>query len=148
MSTLAENKKARHDYEILDTFEAGLMLTGQEVKSVRGGAMKLQGGFVKLRPDGAWLVNVGIPKYPKAGPMPDYDPERSRKLLLHKRELRKVQGKMEQKGLTLVPLSAYTAGSRIKVKFAVAKGKKQYEKREALKKRDLDRDMRRAVKGR
>ncbi len=146
MPKLAENKKARHDYQVLETFEAGIVLTGQEVKAVRGGTMKLQGAFVKLRPDGAWLVNVGIPKYGKAGPLPDYDPEHSRKLLLRTRELKKIIGKMEQKGLTLVPISAYTKGSRIKIEFALAKGKKGYEKRETLKKRDIDRDLRRSFK--
>jgi SsrA-binding protein len=147
MPTLAENKKARRDYQILDTFEAGILLTGQEVKAVRGGSMKLQGSFVKLREDGAWLVNAGIPKYGKAGPLPEYDPEHSRKLLLRMRELRKILGKMEQKGLTLVPLSAYTKGSRIKISFALARGKKEYEKRETLKRRDLDREDRRVFRG-
>src|SRR3989338_8658477 len=103
MPTLAENKKARRDYQILDTFEAGIVLTGQEVKAVRNGAMKLQGSFVKLHAGAAWLVNAGIPKYGKAGPLPDYDPERSRKLLLRARELKRIASKMEQKGLTLVP---------------------------------------------
>lgn len=147
MPTLAENKKARRDYQILDTFEAGIMLTGQEVKAVRGGSMKLQGAFVKIHAGEAWLVNAGIPKYGKAGPLPDYDPEHSRKLLLRGRELKKIIGKMEQKGLTLVPLSAYTKGSKIKISFALAKGKKEYEKRETLKKRDLDREDRRALRG-
>jgi SsrA-binding protein len=148
MATLAENKKAKHDYQLLDTWEAGIMLTGQEAKSVRSGGMKLQGSFVKLHDGGAWLVNAGIVRFPKAGALQDYDPERSRKLLLRTRELKKIMGKLEQKGLTLVPISAYTKGSRIKISFALAKGKKEYEKRETLKKRDLDRDLRRSLRGR
>lgn len=146
MPTLATNKKARFDYEILDEWEAGLMLSGQEVKSVRAGQMSLKGSFVHVKGDAVWLVNAHIPKYAKAGPLPGYDPDQSRKLLLHKREIDKIRGKLETKGLTIVPLSAYTKGSKLKVKIGLARGKKQYEKKESIKKKDIERDLRRSLK--
>ncbi len=146
MPTLATNKKARYEYQILDTYEAGLELKGHEVKSVRDGKMGLTGTYVTLSRGAAWLVNAHIPAYPKAGPLTDYDPYRTRRLLLHRRELMKLAGKLEQKGLTLVPLSVYTKRSLIKVEIALAKGKQQFEKREAIKKRDVERDIRRSMK--
>lgn len=147
MSTLAENKKAKFEYEILDTFEAGLMLLGHEVKSARAGSMSLRGAYVTIARGAVWLVGAHIQRYPQAGPQPDYDPERTRKLLLHKREIAKLAGKLEQKGLTLVPISAYTKGSKIKLSFGLARGKKQFEKKETLKRRDVDREIRRSLKG-
>ncbi|MFA6603591.1 MAG: SsrA-binding protein SmpB [Patescibacteria group bacterium] len=146
MPRLAENKKAHYDYQILEKFEAGLELLGHEVKSVRDDKMSLTGSFVTLNRGSAWLMNAQIPPFPKAGPLPGYDARRTRKLLLHKRELLRLMGKMEQKGLTLVPLSAYTKGSRIKLEFGLARGKKQYEKKETIKRRELDREVRRAMK--
>lgn len=146
MPQLAYNKKAKFEYEILDTFEAGLMLLGHEVKSVRDEMMSLLGSYVVIHGDAAWLIGAHIPLYPKAGPQPEYDPDRSRKLLLHKREISRLRGKLEQKGLTFVPISVYTKGSKIKLEFALARGKKQFEKREAIKKRDVDRELRRAMK--
>ncbi len=146
MPTLAVNKRARYDYEILDTFEAGLVLSGQEVKSVRAGRMNLTGSYVTVKQGAAWLIGAHIPKYPQAGPQPTYDPDRSRLLLLHRRELTRIAGKMEQKGLTLVPISAYTKGSMIKIEFGVGRGKRQFEKRESIKKRDVDREVRRSLK--
>ena len=147
MPSLAFNKRAKFDYEILDTWEAGLVLTGQEVKSVRANRMSLAGAFVHIRGGAAWLVNSHVPKFDKAGKLEGYDPDQSRKLLLHKRELNKLSGKLEQKGLTLVPISVYTKGSKIKLEFGLARGKKQYEKKELLKKRDIDRDIRRSLSG-
>jgi SsrA-binding protein len=147
MPTLAENKKAKFEYEILDTFEAGLMLLGHEVKSARAGSMSLRGAYVTIARGDAWLIGAHIARYPQAGPQPEYDPERSRKLLLHKREIAKLAGKLEQKGLTLVPISAYTKGSKIKISFGLARGKKQFEKKETLKRRDVDREIRRSLKG-
>ena len=147
MPTLAQNKKFRHEYEVLEKFEAGLLLTGQEVKAVRGNTMGLNGAYVTIARGGMWLVGGHIPRYPQAGPLPEYDPDRTRRLLLHKREINKLAGKMEQKGLTLVPISVYTKGSKIKLEFGLARGKKTFEKRETLKKRDLDRDIRRHLKG-
>ncbi len=147
MSTLSENKKARFEYEVLEPYEAGLMLHGHEVKSARLGRMALAGAYVTISRGSLWLVGAQIQRYPQAGPLPDYDPQRTRKLLLHKREIQKLAGKMEQKGLTLVPLSVYTKGSKIKLSFGLARGRKQFEKKDKLKKRDIDREIRRSLKG-
>lgn len=147
MPELAYNKKAKFDYQILETFEAGLMLTGPEVKSVRGGKMSLLGAYVTIARGAVWLVGGHVQRYPQAGPQPDYDPDRTKKLLLHKREINKLAGKLEQKGLTLVPISVYTKGSKIKLSFGLARGKKQFEKRETIKRRESDREIRRSLKG-
>ncbi|MBI4457413.1 SsrA-binding protein SmpB [Candidatus Uhrbacteria bacterium] len=147
MPSLAVNKHAGSDYEILEKFEAGLKLLGHEVKSVRAGSMSLRGAYVSVASDGIWLVGAHIPRYKPAGPTPGYDPERSRKLLLHKREIKRLSGQVLQKGLTLVPLSVYTRKSHIKLEFGLARGKKQYEKRAQIRKRDLDREVRRSLKG-
>ncbi|MBN1585305.1 SsrA-binding protein SmpB [Candidatus Uhrbacteria bacterium] len=144
MPRLAFNKRAKFDYEILESFEAGLALTGQEVKSVRAERMGLAGAFVTIHNGAAWLTNAHIPKYDKVGPLPDYDPDRSRKLLLHRREISRLIGKMEQKGLTLVPISVYTKGPTVKLEFGLARGKRQYQKKEAIKRRDVDREIRRS----
>lgn len=143
---LATNDRARYDYEILDRMEAGLVLSGHEVKSAKTGHMKLKGAHVAFTRGEAMLVGAHVARYPKAGPLPDYDPDRSRKLLLHKRELEKLRGKREEDGLTIVPLRAYMKAGRIKIEIAIARGKKQYEKRESIKKRDLDRQVRSALK--
>ncbi|MEY4744150.1 MAG: hypothetical protein RL272_95 [Candidatus Parcubacteria bacterium] len=147
MPTLAENKKAKFEYQILDTFEAGLMLLGHEVKSVRLGRMSLLGAYVTISRGALWLVGAHIQRYPQAGPLIEYDPDRNRKMLVHKREIAKLAGKMEQKGLTLVPLSVYTKGSKIKLSFGLARGKKLYEKKETIKRRESDREIRRSLKG-
>lgn len=145
MPQLALNKRARFDYEILEKFEAGLVLTGQEVKSVRNGRMQLQGSYIAITADSALLVGSHIPKYDPAGPQPDYDPDRSRKLLLHMREIARLRGKLKQKGLTIVPISVYTKGRQIKLELGLGRGKKQFEKRDSIKKRDIDRDIRRSL---
>lgn len=146
MPKLAENRRARYDYEILETYEAGLVLDGHEVKSVRAGNMKLKGAFVKFRGGELWLLGAHIARYPKAGKLPDYDPERTKKLLMRKRELQRLAGKLEQKGLTLVPISVYTKASKLKLGFGLARGKRRYEKKEAIKKRDIERDVRRSLR--
>lgn len=146
MPTLVTNKRARFDYEILETYEAGIALLGHEVKSVRGGNVSLAGAFVTIRNDEAWLTNAHIGAYAKAGPLPGYDPLRSRKLLLQRREIATLLGKRKQAGLTLLPLSLYTKRNRLKVEIGLARGKKKYEKRESIKKRDTDRAMREAMK--
>jgi len=143
---LATNDRARYDYELLDKLEAGLVLTGQETKSAKTGHLKLKGAHVAFTRGEAVLVGAHIARYPKAGPLPDYDPERSRKLLLHKRELERLRGKREELGLTIVPLRAYMKAGRIKIEIAIARGKKQFEKRETIKKRDIDRQVRSALK--
>jgi SsrA-binding protein len=139
---IASNDRARYDYEILETFEAGIVLSGQEVKAAKFGLMKLKGAHVVFRGKEAYLLNAHVARYPKAGPLPDYDPERSRKLLLHNKELTKLRGKLETKGLTIVPLRAFIKGGRIKIDIGLARGKREYEKRETIKKRDLDRELR------
>lgn len=143
MPTLAKNAKARFDYEILETYEAGLKLLGHEVKSVRNGHMKLAGAFVHVRNNKAILVGANISPYPQAGPLPDYDPMHTRELLLSKKELNILRGKTDEDGLTIVPLSVYTKGPYIKMELGLGRGKKHYDKRETIKKRDLDRAMRR-----
>lgn len=151
MKNLAYNKRARYDYDILEKFEAGLILTGAEVKSIKQGNISLKGSYVTLKktdkelPE-AWLINTHISKYKPAGDQPDYDPERSRKLLLNKSEIKQLIGKKQEQGLTIIPLSVYTKRSRIKLKIGLGRGKKKYEKRESIKKREADKKIRRALK--
>jgi len=146
MPTLAVNKQARHEYKILETYEAGVSLTGAEVKSVRAGHINLKGCFATLKDGGLWLLNAHISRYAAAGPQPGYDPVRTRALLLHAREIGRLAGHLKEKGLTLIPLSIYTKGNRIKVELGLGRGNKQYEKREIIKKRDIDRDIRSILK--
>lgn len=143
MPTLADNKKARFDYDVLEKYEAGLVLTGQEVKAAKNGQMKLAGAFVSFYRGDAYLTGAHISKYQQAGPIEGYDPEHSRRLLLKKKEIKYLQEQGHEKGLTVVPLSVYTKERLIKIEIAVGRGRKQYDKREVLKKRDLDREMKR-----
>jgi len=143
----AKNKKALFDYEILKKVEAGLVLDGQEVKSIRKGGIKLAGAHVVFHKDEPFLLNAHISKYRHAGPLPNYDPNRTRKLLLKKKEIAYLRAKSQEKGLTIVPLSVYTSGRRIKVEIGVAKGKKKHDKREAIKGREAKRQTARALKG-
>ncbi len=147
MPTLAVNKKARFDYEILDTLEGGLKLTGAEVKSVKEGHVQLKGAFLHIQGEELWLKGSFIAAYKPAGNKEEYKADRDRKVLVHRRELNRLIGKKGQEGLTLVPLSIYTKGNLVKLEFAVARGKKQFEKREAIKKRDVQRDIREKLKG-
>lgn len=142
MKPFAENRRARHDYEILETFEAGLQLLGHEVKAVREGNAKLVGAHLAFDNGELWLRGTHIAPYSKSGGLKDYDPERPRKMLLLKRELDSLEGKLRQKGLTLVPLSLYPRGRHIKLSFGLCRGRKAHDKREKIKKRDLDREMR------
>lgn len=143
---LAENKRAWHDYEVLEKYEAGIQLTGFEVKSVRQGRMNLAGAHVVIRGEEAWLLNASIPPY-QVGNMPSaYEPDRTRKLLLKKSEIRELIGKSQQKGLTILALKVYTKGPRIKVEIGVARGKRKYEKREKIKKREAAREIERHLK--
>lgn len=144
--TLADNRKALYDYEVLEKFQAGLVLTGQEVKSVKNGHLSLKGAYVTFHNGDAYLTNAHITKYKQAGEIADYDPTQSRRLLLRKKEIRYLQGKLEEKGLTIVPLSVYTKKRFVKMEIALAKGKKQHDKREAIKKRDTQREMRQIQK--
>jgi len=143
---LLENKKAFFDYEILEKIEAGLKLTGQEVKSAKAGQINLKGTFVTFHNGEAYVTNMHINKYKAAGPMPDYDPTHSRQLLLRKKQIAYLQAKSHEKGLTIMPLSVYTKGRLIKIEIAVARGKKLYDKRESIKNRELKRELDRARK--
>lgn len=146
MTTLAENKKAYYSYAILEKFEAGLVLIGQEVKSIRSGRINLAGSYVVIRDEEAYLIGCNIPPYQPKNAPPDYNPERSRKLLLKKSEIKYLIGKTKQKSLTLVPLRVYTKKQRIKLEFGIAKGKRKIDKRETIKKRETAREMRQAFK--
>ena len=146
MKTLSENKKAYFNYLILEKFEAGISLIGQEVKSIKGGRINLAGSYVVLRGEEVYLVGASVPPYqPKNAPA-DYNPERSRKLLLKKTEIKHLIGKVKERGLTLVPLRMYTKRGKIKLEFGMAKGKKKADKRELIKKREAERDMKRELK--
>ncbi|HIK28842.1 MAG: SsrA-binding protein SmpB [Oscillatoriaceae bacterium SKW80] len=146
LKILSDNRQARFLYEILDTYEAGIELKGTEVKSIREGKVNLRDGYVLIRNGEAWLINVHISPYGKASNYFNHDPRRTRKLLLHKREIRKLIGKVEQQGLTLVPLKMYLKGSWVKIEIALARGKKLHDKREDERRREDKRDIERAMK--
>jgi SsrA-binding protein len=140
MPSLATNKKAGFDFDLQEEFEAGLVLQGWEVKSAKAGHVQLKGAFLHIHNGELWLKNVFISPYKPAGNQ-EVQSDRDRKVLVHKGELKRLMGKKQTEGLTLVPLRIYTKGNLVKLVFAVAKGKKKYEKREAIKKRDVDRQM-------
>ncbi len=146
MKIVAKNKKAYFNYEILEKFEAGISLIGQEVKSIKMGKMSLIGAYVVLRNEEVFLIGAKVPAYqPKNAPK-DYDPQRIRKLLLRKSEIKYLIGKSRQKGLTMIPLMIYTRKGKIKIEFALAKGKTKIDKRETIKKRETEREIRRAMR--
>jgi SsrA-binding protein len=148
VKVLSENKKAYFNYQILDKFEAGISLIGQEVKSIKGGGLNLAGSYVVLRKEEVFLIGAKVPPYqPKNAPS-DYNPERSRKLLLKKAEIKYLIGKAKEKGLTLIPLRVYTVKGKIKIEFGIAKGKKKTDKRELIKKRETEREIQRELKTR
>ena len=146
MAIYAQNKKAYHDYEILEEYEAGVALRGFEVKSIKAGMANLKGARVVVRGGEAFLIGAHIPPYQAANTPKDYDSERSRKLLLNKKEILKIAMKEQEKGLTLPAISWYNKGRLIKLKFAVARGKKKRDKREDIKKKDLQRELKRSLK--
>jgi SsrA-binding protein len=143
---IAGNRKAYHDYHIDETLEAGLVLTGTEVKSLRANGCSLTDGFVRLRGREAWLVNIQIPTYGQGTFFSQHDPRRDRKLLLHAREIERLVGKLQEKGLTLVPLRAYFKSGRAKVELGLGRGKRQYDKREAIKRREAQREIARVAR--
>jgi SsrA-binding protein len=145
IKVVASNRKARHDYIIEDTIEAGLVLTGTEIKSIRAGRVNLQDSFALIRNGEAWLVGAHIAPY-KHGNRENHEPRRERKLLMHRREIDKLAGRVQEKGWTLVPLRIYLRAGIAKVELGLARGKRQYDKRQTIAKRDYDREMRRAVK--
>ncbi len=142
---IASNKKAFHDYHILDKLEAGLVLVGTEVKSARQGRVNLKDSYALVREGEAFLLNCHISPY-SHGNRENHDPTRTRKLLLHHKEIRKLIGKTQEKGLTVVPLRMYFRRGRIKVELGIARGKKLFDKRETERRKDLDREARAAVK--
>ena len=139
--TIATNRKARHDYTILETFEAGLVLRGAEVKSLRQGNANLVDGYASIKAGEGWLVGIHISPY-EHGSIRDHDPTRSRKLLLHKKEIRKLYGRMNERGLTVIPLKLYFKNGVAKVLLGVARGKKEHDKRQDISKRDAERAIR------
>ena len=141
------NRQASHLYHLLDRYEAGLVLTGTETKSVRAGQVNLKDAYVQIRNGEAWLLNCHINPY-EYGNRRNHDPLRTRKLLLHAQEIRKLIGKVEEKGLTLIPTKMYLKNGRIKCEFALAKGKKLYDKRETERRKTADREARKAIKHR
>lgn len=145
---LVSNKKAYFDFEVLETFEAGLELFGFEVKSLKSGQGSLVGAYVIIRGGEAFLVNATIPPYQHPNTPQSYDPSRPRRLLLNKKEIAELVGSEKQKGLTIVPLSLYNKGGKIKAEIAIVRGKKKHDKREAIKKRDTERELGRTLKNR
>jgi SsrA-binding protein len=142
---ICSNKKARYDYHIDETFEAGMVLLGTEAKSLRTGRANLKDSYARINDGEIYLVNCHISAYEKAG-QANHDPERDRKLLMHKREIKRLTGKTVEKGLTLVPLRMYFKNGVAKVELALARGKKSYDKRETMKQRTADREMQRAIR--
>ena len=144
---IAQNRRARRDYEVLDTLECGLQLVGSEVKSLRTGKISLDEAYGRIKRDEVWLMGCDIPEYVQANQF-NHEPRRPRKLLLHRREIARFATRATQKGLTLVPLKMYFKRGRAKVLLGVCKGRKTYDKREALKKSDMRRDIQRALRSR
>lgn len=147
VKVIATNRKARHEYQFLDSYEAGLVLQGSEIKSIRAGRVSLQEGFVLFEDGEAWLVNVHIAPYDPAHRQ-NHEPRRRRKLLLHRREIERLQAGTQEKGFTIVPVRLYLKEGRAKVEIALAKGKRQYDKRQTIAKRDSKRQIERAIKER
>ena len=141
---IAQNRKARRDYSVIDTYEAGVMLTGTEVKSLRLGRASLVDGFATIDEGEVFLRNVHIPEY-EQGSWTNHEPRRVRKLLLHRAEIERLIGKTKESGLTLVPLSLYFSQGKVKVELALARGKRSYDKRQDLARRDADREVQRAL---
>jgi SsrA-binding protein len=151
MPSLAYNKRANFDYEISESYEAGLVLYGHEVKAVKTGHISLKGSYVTIKRSGnrlpeLYLINAHIPQYKKASSIKNYEPTRSRKVLLHKKEINYLVGKSKEQGLTLVPIKIYTKHSKIKLEFGIGRSRKKYDKRDVIKKRETARTMRTLIK--
>lgn len=143
IQVVCRNRKAKHDYEILETIEAGMALRGTEVKSLRTGKASIEEAFARIKNGEVWLINADIPIYPQAGMM-NHPPKRPRKLLLHRREIQRLESKLHERGLTLIPLRIYFRRGYAKVELALARGKRQYDKRETLRRKEAMREIRRA----
>lgn len=148
MPSYANNKKAFHTYSIGETLEAGLVLSGAEVKSIRNGQASLNGAYVSIRGGEAYLKNAFVARYKNSPARDDYNESKDRKLLLHKNQISKLAHALDEKGTTIVPLEIYTSKRRLKLKIAIGKGKKQYDKRESIKKKETKRNIDRAVRSR
>ncbi|MCX6766668.1 MAG: SsrA-binding protein SmpB [Candidatus Moranbacteria bacterium] len=148
MSVLAVNKRVSFDYDISERFEAGIVLRGFEVKSVKTGHISLKGSFVTVRGDELFLTNANIPLYKHAGAIPNYEPTRPRKLMLHRAEIARLIGKSRVEGLTLVPIRVYTKRDLLKLEFGIGKGRKKFDKRDVIRKRESDLKINRALKSR
>jgi len=146
MSTLATNPRAKFDYHILEKFEAGIVLFGHEAKAIKNNRISLKGSYVTIRNEEVWLINAQISPYQPKNTPKEYEPTRSRKLLMHKKEIESLIGKIKQRGLTLMPLRVYTKQNRIKLEFGLAQGKRKIDKREKIKKREEDRRIGRALR--
>ena len=146
MTVLIDNRKAHFNYEIVDKYEAGIELLGFEVKSIKGGRAILAGAFAIVRGGEVYLMNMQIPPYQMGNTPLDYDPTRTRKLLLSKKQIKELEDQDSKKGLTMVPLSLYSKGRLVKVELGVVKGKKNYDKRDSIKKRETDIEIRREYK--
>jgi SsrA-binding protein len=144
---VATNRKARHEYHILDTYEAGLVLQGSEIKSIRAGQISLAQAYISIEGPDAWLINAHIAPYDQASHF-NHDPLRPRKLLLHRTEIRKMWENVRQKGTTIIPLRVYIKDGRAKIEIAIARGKKLYDKRADIARRDIERDLERQLKRR
>ncbi len=142
---IQENRKARHDFEIIETFEAGIVLLGPEVKSIKEGRVSLKDSYVEIKNGEAWIKKLHISPYEK-NTVQKIDPERTRKLLLHKYEIKRLIGKVKEKGLTIIPLKVYLKNNLVKIEIGLVKGKKKYEKREELRKKAIEREIERALK--
>lgn len=142
--SISENKRAYFDYEILEKFEAGIELLGQEVKSIKNGRINLSGSYVIIQNNQAWLLNSDIPLYQPKNMLDNYNSKRTRRLLLHKSEIASLIGKTKEKGLTLLPLKVYIKGQKIKLEIGLGKSKKKADKRETIRKRDTEKEMRRS----
>lgn len=143
MNIYAQNKKAGFDYQVLEKYEAGLVLQGQEVKSIKTGHMHLSGSYVVIKNGQPELIGAKVPPYQPKNTPADYNPEQSRKLLLNKKEIDYLMGKVNERGFSLIPLKVYEQHGRIKLEFALAKGKKKFDKKEEIKKRDVNREINR-----
>ncbi|NOY64908.1 MAG: SsrA-binding protein SmpB [Nitrospirae bacterium] len=145
MKIVCQNRKAYHDYDIIETYEAGIVLTGTEVKSLREGRANLKDSYVIIKEGEAWLLNCHISPY-SHGNIMNHDPVRTRKLLFHKKEIQRLMGQIAQKGYTLIPLKIYFKGPWAKVEVALARGKRKYEKRDRIREREAQREIDRAMK--
>jgi SsrA-binding protein len=147
VKVIATNRKARHDFFLLDTFEAGIALLGSEIKSIRAGHISIKEAFVRIDGEEAWLIDAHISPYDQANRF-NHEPRRPRKLLLHKKEITRLFDDVRRKGVTIIPVRVYLKRGRAKVEIAIAKGKKQFDKRQEIAKRDSQRDIERQVRGR